>query len=169
MCSHQVWKHYLRFRKSSQHAQCNTCFQLRRLIDDKRGDLQSKWKAAQDCHIEVAGPASHESMCSSILFGVLVGQELKAHYRDTYLDRQIYWGLRLASRCQGEVLTVIIDSMDKAKFAWPRWPFAVRPHAIADLRRPRAVFTAAWAHGYCCNLFMASEQVLPLQRQNRAS
>lgn len=127
-----VWSYYLKFRKSSQHAQCDTCFKLQQVIEDRKGNLVAKWNAAT---------------------------ELRQHYRDTYLDRQIYWNLRLASRSHGNVLTLIIDSMDKAKFAWPRWSFAVRPHELADLRRPRAVFTASWAHGYCCDLYMANESV----------
>ena len=43
---------------------------------------------------------------------------LKVHYQNQYLDRCIYWSLRFASRANCDVLTIIIDSMDKAKFAW---------------------------------------------------
>ena len=33
-----------------------------------------------------------------------------------YLDHTIYWNLRLASQMLGDVLVLIIDAMDKAKF-----------------------------------------------------
>ena len=69
---------------------------------------------------------------------------------------RIYWGLRLASRMYGRILVIIIDGMDKAKFAWPRWPWRVN-HEIAALIRPRMTFTAVMAHGWCCSLYHAPE------------
>ena len=129
---HEVWRFYLKFRKTSCHAMCTTCFKLQQMIEDPKSDPGIRWKAAL---------------------------ELKQHYRDTYLDRQIYWNLRAASRAGSNVLTIIIDSMDKAKFAWPRWPFAVRPHDLASIIRPRLTFTIAWAHGFCCDMYAAAEHV----------
>ena len=75
-------------------------------------------------------------------------RHLREHIRATYLDRQIYWNLRFASRSFSDVLVIIIDSMDKTKFAWPRFSFARRPHDLGDIVRPRISFTIAMAHGY---------------------
>lgn len=88
---HQLWKRLLRFRKVSQHAQCSTCFQLQRRMNEKSATWEVRMQAAAD---------------------------LKVHYQNQHLDRCIYWSLRFASRASCDVLTIIIDSMDKAKFAW---------------------------------------------------
>ena len=109
---------------------CNTCFKLNKILHEKSMSLSTKLSAAR---------------------------QLREHYDDMYLDRQIYWNLRLGSRHGNDVLVIIIDSMDKTKFAWPRWPFGVRPHELADLKRPRMSLTAAMAHGYCVDLHMAPE------------
>ena len=123
---------WLRIRKSSQHAQCQTCFELLRAINSTAGSWGSKMQAARD---------------------------LRAHYTHQYLDRCIYWSLRLMSQTFKDVLTIIIDGMDKAKFAWPHWPFDRIPKGMEKFIRPKMVFTAAMAHGWCMCLFMTSEFV----------
>ena len=128
----EVWRHYLRFRKSSEHAQCNTCFKLHKVMHDRGSSVAEKLDAAR---------------------------HLREHISNTYLDRQIYWNLRWASRCHQDVLVIIIDSMDKTKFAWPRYPFPQRPHDLADIVRPRVSFTVAMAHGYCVDMYMAPEEL----------
>ena len=74
---------------------CNTCFMLQEKIHTYGAPLADKSKASKD---------------------------LMEHIKKTYLGRQIYWNLRWVSRCFGDVLVIIIDAMDKSKFAWPRWP-----------------------------------------------
>jgi len=86
-------------------------------------------------------------------------RHLREHIRCTYLDRQIYWNLRFASRGHSDVLVIIIDSMDKTKFSWPQFPFAKRPHDLADLNRPRISFTLAMAHGYRVDMYAAPEEL----------
>ena len=127
----KVWSKYLCFRKTSQHSQCNTC-----------------WALQQDVH-DGASP-THERMFAA--------QALRQHYRDAYLDRCIYWAMRYESRNQSDVLCIIIDSMDRSKFAWPRFPFGQRPKWLEGVIRPRFVVTAALAHGYCTCLFVADEK-----------
>jgi hypothetical protein len=129
---HAVWQHYLRFRKKSEHAQCNTCFKLQQVMYDAGQGVEEKMEAAR---------------------------HLREHVRCTYLDRTIYWNLRFASRCYNDVLVIIIDAMDKTKFAWPRYPFRQQPKDLAELVRPRLTFTCAMAHGYCVDLYMATEQI----------
>ena len=48
----------------------------------------------------------------------------------------------------GKVLTIIIDSMDKAKVAYTQYVFR-KPKSLDKWRRPRLVITAAIAHGWC--------------------
>jgi hypothetical protein len=127
----KVWSKYLRFRKTSQHSQCNTCFKLQQDLRD--GALET-----------------HDRMFAA--------QALRQHYRDAYLDRCIYWAMRYESRNQSDVLCIIIDSMDRSKFAWPRFPFGQRPKWLEGIVRPRFVVTAALAHGYCTCLFVADEK-----------
>ena len=125
-----IWKHYLKFRKSSEHAQCNTCWEYQRIMFSKSSSVAEKLDAAR---------------------------HLREHIRQTYLDRQIYWNLRFASRCFLDVLVIIIDSMDKTKFAWPRYAFSKVPHDLKDLIRPRISFTIAMVHGFCVDMYAAPE------------
>ena len=127
-----VWRFYLRFRKSSAHSQCNTCFKLQKVMFERGSSVAERLDAAR---------------------------HLREHIRVTYLDRQIYWNLRFASRGFCDVLVIIIDSMDKTKFAWPRFSFPRRPHDLGDLIRPRIVFTIAMAHGYCIDMYTAPEEL----------
>ena len=127
----KVWDKYLMIRKASQHSQCQTCWELQQKIN-KRGSMQAKLQAVRD-----------------------LGQ----HYADQYADRCLYWALRHASRMRDNVLVIIIDAMDKAKFAWPRYPWARLPKNLEGLIRPRLSLTAAIAHGYVTNFFLASERV----------
>ena len=128
----QVWSHHLSFRKASQHSQCQTCFELQQELHARKNPLDRR---------------------------VLAARTLRQHYHHQYLDRCIYWSLRLASQRDWDVLCIIIDSMDKSKFAWPRWQFDRVPKRLETLNRPRMVLTAAIAHGYCARLHFADETV----------
>ena len=127
----QVWERHLIVRKASQHAQCQTCWDLQQRIN-KRSSMRDKLEAVR-----------------------ALGQ----HYADQYADRCLYWALRHASRMRDNILVVIIDAMDKAKFAWPRLPWGRLPTSLAGLIRPRLSLTAAIAHGYVTNFFLSSERV----------
>ena len=126
----QKWKLHLKPRKSSQHAQCNTCFELQKDIHQHKGDWGSKVRA---------------------------GRALREHYRHQFQDRCIYYCTRYLSRANRDVLTIIIDTVDRAKFAWPHWPWGRVSKEIAGLNRPRLVLTAAIAHGFCVILFCQHE------------
>lgn len=119
-----VWCHYMCFRKSSQHAQCNTCWKLDQLIRDPKSSLAVKWKA---------------------------GQELRQHYRATYLDRQIYWTLRLSSRLQpSTVLVIIIDSMDRALQLVDAWAWCLDAKQ-STLQHELVQPSAESRHQGCCS------------------
>jgi hypothetical protein len=131
------WHHVLKFRKSSQHAQCQTCWDLQKEMLGFRGSGVVSWTSR-----------------------LAAARSLKQHYIDQYLDRCIYWSLRFASRQRGNVLTIIIDTMDRAKFAWPCWPSSRVPHDMMSLHRPRIVITAALVHGYFGELYAATEDLV---------
>ena len=127
----QTWKRFLRFRKASQHAQCQTCFELQAQMHK----TSLSWEARMDS-----------------------ARALRLHYRLQYEDRCVYWALRFASQQpDSQILCITIDSMDKAKFAWPRWPFGRVSKNLDGLVRPRTVLTAAVVHGWCTMLYVADE------------
>jgi hypothetical protein len=126
----RIWRRYLKIRKPSQHAQCQTCWELQRVMNAKDAIWSKRAQAAKD---------------------------LREHYQLQYMDRCIYWSMRWASRFLGSVLCVIIDSMDKTKMSYPRWPFDKNPKALDKLIRPRFVFTLAIAHGWCTAAYVQDE------------
>ena len=126
---HCKWKHILRFRKISQHADCNICFKLREKVH------------------------SRVPLAAKLAFA----REWRAHLRWQYYDRCIYWSHRYASKNHTGVLTIIIDSMDKCKTAMPKYRFSQRSKEIDKFVRPRVILTAALAHGYCGCVWLADE------------
>ena len=109
----EVWSKYIKIRQKTEHSQCNTCFRLMQVIADSSRPIQARKDAAR---------------------------ALLQHHHDQYLDRTIYWNLRLASQMDGDILVVIIDAMDKAKFCWPTWPFDWRPKELDKLfRHPQLI------------------------------
>lgn len=127
---HAKWKYILRFRKKSQHADCNICFKLREKVHGKVA-LAQKLQFAR---------------------------EWRAHLRWQYYDRCLYWSHRYASRSRGAgILTIIVDSMDKCKTVMPKYRFSQKSKEVDKFVRPRVVLTAALAHGYCGSVWLADE------------
>ena len=127
----RVWKHRLKLRKSSQHAQCTTCHELQLVLRANNKTWGEKVQAAR---------------------------QLRVHYTLQYQDRCLYWSLRWFSRHGSDVLCIIIDGMDRAKFCWPKIPGRMSKD-IVGFNRPRTVLTACRAHGHCTILFMSNEQL----------
>ena len=131
---YQRWQDILRPRAKSDHAQCQTCFDLqtelyaKHISPQKKLDLAHAWRT---------------------------------HLQQQYLDRQIYWNLRHCSRQPGsDILTIIIDSMDKKKTVWPKWTFDRPSKEIEKLgARPRVIVTAAMAHGHAILFFLQPEEL----------
>lgn len=65
------WSEVLKIKKSSQHAQCQTCAEL-----------------LQQLHRRGASWAERATAAAA----------LRRHYQDQYLDRCLYWSLRFAAR-----------------------------------------------------------------------
>ena len=126
-----VWQTRLKCRKSSQHAQCAICSGYSNYIHNARGGPEDKQAAAKRWH---------------------------EHLKEQFRDRLIYWNIRYASRRpESNVLSVIIDSMDKTKCAWPQFSFQ-KNKDMDKYRRPRIVITCAIAHGYCCDFYLADDE-----------
>ena len=126
-----VWKQYIKMRKTSQHSQCQLCFDLQKLLHSSSLDWPTKLHAAK---------------------------ELRRHQGDQYQDRLLYYALRQGSQHCQDLLVVIIDDMDKSKFAWPRFGFRKDPKELDNVKKPSVTFTAAIAHGWGAYLYMASPQ-----------
>ena len=118
----EKWSHVLRFRKTSQHKECNTCHSLREKLQGKKGRAAEK---------------------------MALGRDWREHLRAQYHDRLIFWSLRWASRASLNVLTIIIDSMDQVKTAWPQYKFPRKPHSLENQKRPRVILSAVLCHGWC--------------------
>ena len=57
------------------------------------------------------------------------------------------------------MLTIIIDSVDKAKIAWPQWAFR-KPKAYDHCHRPRLVLSGAMAHGWRADFYFMFFEIL---------
>jgi hypothetical protein len=126
------WKGILTIRPATNFAQCQTCFELTKGMNSRQLDWQKRTQAARD---------------------------LKAHYSHQYLDRCIYWSCRFASQTDQNVLCIIIDSMDRAKLAWPRFMHDRAPKWLEKIIRPKLVLTGAMAHGWCTCLYTHHESL----------
>jgi len=127
----QTWTNFLQFRKTSQHKECNACFDFREALHKKSTTTAEKMALAA---------------------------QWQEHIKLQYHDRMLYWSLRFASRAFMNVLCIIIDSLDKCKTAYPQWVTHRLP-AYAQVRRPRSVLTAVICHGWCTCVYLADEEV----------
>ena len=117
---HHKWKGFLRFRGSDEHSKCTFCWKCRKVL------------------------ATHISLQDKYV----IAKRLREHLEKQYSDRCIYWGLRHESRLKGNVLVIIIDSMDKSKLPIPRWKFGEKPKVLEGFVRPVMTLTASIAHGW---------------------
>ena len=130
----QVWYEeypHLKFRCESSHSVRSTCVRHRALIKGLGSHLNAR-----------------------------TAQILKytEHLRMQYRDRQIYWSDRGQSRPRGSVISVIIDSMDQAKFALPRGS-AMKSKDLSGLNRPKCHITAALVHGHCLLITVSDQDI----------
>eukprot|EP00435_Cladocopium_sp_Y103_P022634 s1605_g5.t1 len=126
------WKSVLQMRTSSQHSQCQLCFDFQALLRSPTVSFVEKAEAAR---------------------------AYRTHLADQYKDRCLYWSLRFAARYRSNVLTIIIDDMDHSKFYWPHFGWNKNPHELDNIVRPCVTFTGALVHGWNVHLFMTHPQV----------
>lgn len=127
-----LWKNVFEFRGKSQHAQCNMCWRYQQYLHKSHCSIADKRRAAQ---------------------------HWRQHLQEQYHDRLVYWHLRWFSQLKTKgVVTIIIDSMDKTKLAWPQYEFQ-KPKILNTLRRPRVIITCGIAHGYCTAFYNSDDEI----------
>lgn len=127
------WRAVIGFRGKLQHSQCTECVKYEAYMRKANTCAESKHAAAR---------------------------EWRKHLRGQYHDRLIYWHLRWFSRQRNRgVVTIIIDSMDKSKLAWPQYTFR-KPKCLDSLVRPKLVVTGSIAHGYCTDIYITDDEVM---------
>ena len=118
------WRDVLRFRGASTHAQCTVCH-----------TLKSRMRSSRSFQ-------SHAKACDAYM----------RHLAGTFADRSCYWQFRERSSTTGDMLTLIVDGMDKSKFLLPRYCFGSTPKALETRQRP-AMWTVgrsgSWMGGVC--------------------
>ena len=124
-------------REKTQHAKCATCLKYKLLIRKLSGD-----RAAQSFQ----------------------QREYARHLARQYKDRTCYWASRSLSRLRynpdgSGTLVIIVDSMDRAKFRFPR-SANMNSKDLTNFNRPQVDLTACIAHGHYVFLALAEGSVL---------
>eukprot|EP00435_Cladocopium_sp_Y103_P030834 s4234_g7.t1 len=137
----------LAYRKAGDHAQCDTCWQLKQEIRQAKGakERESRNKA------------------------------YVKHVLSQWLDRQCYWQHRSTSHAffqqiiemgdklmhasiHASALTLIQDGMDQAKFRVPRLDPRLRASKLSQrMYRPVLHILCSWAHGAQMTFFVSHE------------
>lgn len=123
------WKRALRFRPVSQHSACPICQRLK-----------ARLRHAKD----VSAHASAADM-------------LMRHLKGQFMDRSIYWSQRTRAKRDTDILVCIQDSMDKGKFALPKFVDGRVPKHLATLNRPVLEVTANILHGRLIYIGLSDE------------
>ena len=123
------WKKVLRFRPVSQHTACPTCQRVKAELRHAK-DIASHAKASD---------------------------KLMRHLQGQFLDRQVYWSLRTRAKRDADILVCIQDSMDKGKYALPKFIDGRVPKHLAILNRPVLEVTANIVHGRLIYVALADE------------
>ena len=130
----EVWYEdfpHLKFRQKSMHSVCAQCLRHRQMI---------------------------KSLSSHVLARKKQIQEYTNHLRAQYRDRLEYWARRGRSRFRGSEVTLIIDSMDQAKFSFPRCS-EMRSKDLSSFNKPRCHVTAVVVHGHGILLSLSDHDV----------
>lgn len=110
----------MRFRTKRQHLECAICQRHRILIRSFSHHMVARKK-----------------QCDAY----------DRHLRSQYRDRLRYWSVRSESRIHSSTITLIVDGMDQAKFAYPRHP-CFTGKQWSNFTRPRAHICGVRVHGY---------------------
>lgn len=110
----------LKVRQSGHHSKCSQCIKHRIVI---RSLAKSTY--ARQCQIGL----------------------FQKHLKRTYDDRLVYWAARARSRLGGPAVSLILDSMDQQKHAWPRSPVMLSKQ-FNTFNRPRLTNTTLICHGH---------------------
>lgn len=82
------------------------------------------------------------------------------HLQSQYRDRQVYWTLRASARLRENIILIIFDGIDQAKFAWPRSRFLTGGNKeFSALHRPRLHIWGLLVHGIMAVLTVSHADV----------
>ena len=123
------WKKKIRFSPPSAHSKCSTCSRL-------RGQIQN-----------AKGIQAHTEACDRLL----------RHLAGQFSDRACYWECRNRSKTSKDLLCVISDSMDRSKFALPRFHRGRVPKDIENTKRPSCEMTTQIVHGIGVYTYLSDE------------
>ncbi len=128
------WYKCLKFNKASTHSQCRICHKLKAMLR-RGGDFTMHFHTSE---------------------------ALMQHLQAQWADRKRYWALRARAQRQKDILCLIVDGMDRTKFALPRWAGGRAPkHTAVDAnRRPVMELSAVLCHGIGAYLFLADENMV---------
>ena len=87
------WKKKIKFSPPSSHSKCSTCARL-------KGQIQN-----------ATGIQAHTEACDKLL----------RHLSGQFSDRACYWECRSRAKTTSDLLCLISDSMDRSKYALPRF------------------------------------------------
>lgn len=127
--SESGWSKKIRFSPPSSHSKCSVCAKLRAKI---RGSSN-----IQD----------HLDNCDKLL----------RHLAGQYADRQCYWACRSRARSSGDIICAISDSMDRSKYALPRFHRGRTPKDLESTKRPNLEVTTTMVHGVGIYTYLSDE------------
>ena len=128
---HDEYASKLHFRARHQHTLCTTCVKHKMLLKEMSRNCAARLRQRQ-----------------------LYDRHLKSQY----MDRRVYWNARAVSRRHEGKITMILDGMDQAKFAWPRSAF-LSAHQFDKFHRPRLHITTALVHGHGIFTFVSHADI----------
>lgn len=123
------WKKIIKFSPPSSHSKCAICAKLRSKIQHCKG-------------------IAEQTEASDKLLRHLAGQ---------FADRACYHECRSRAKTTGDILCLITDSMDKSKYALPRYHRGMTPKDLANTSRPSLEVTTTMVHGVGIFTYLADE------------
>jgi hypothetical protein len=139
------WHTCLRFHKKSNHAVCAVCSELRaqiRRCTEPRLILIMFFLVVfrpAPCALGHLCPStlSHHMAAEDFVRHAHLCDELLGHFTQQYRDRELYYLARERSRGRKDLLTIIVDSYDKAKIVLPKFPHGGRNPKKRDYEKSR--------------------------------
>ena len=127
--SESGWKKAIKFSPPSSHSKCTICSKLRSAIQHAKG-------------------IADQTEASDRLLRHLAGQ---------FADRACYHEYRARAKTCGDIICLITDSMDKSKYALPRYHRGMAPKALASTNRPSLEVTTTMVHGVGVFTYLSDE------------
>ena len=127
--SESGWKKKLKFSPPSSHSKCSICSKLKSQIQHAKG-IQQQTEASD---------------------------RLLRHLAGQFADRSVYHACRSIAKTTDELICLITDSMDKSKYALPRYYRGMPPKDLAAADRPSLEVTTSLVHGVGLFTYLTDE------------